>query len=383
MLSFTATLTVMSSKWDQKCILLLSLILFLPFCVEAETVPFEPDRWTMDAKESRVLEYLGRQSLYLKGGTALVRGSDMLNGILEFDIAFSSDRGFSGAVWRLQNSGNYENFYVRPHQSGNPDSNQYTPVFNGMAGWQLYYGEEFSTPFKYVFNEWMRIKIVFSGTAAEVYIVDMESPALYIPELKHAPVSGQVGLEVSNFAPAYFSNFSYTPMKDVVLKGKPEPRKMAPVGTVKSLFISRAFPESSLQGKIQLTQTEKRNLSWKKLDCELSGIFNFARMVEQTKANDTTFARITVDSSRNQIKAMRFGFSDRVRVYLNDQLIFSGNDEYQSRDYRFLGTVGLYDVLYLPLNEGRNDVWMAVSEGFGGWGAIAAFEDMDGIRIVE
>jgi hypothetical protein len=373
----------MRNKLGRNSIFLLASVLFLPLFVDAETVPFGPDRWIIDAKESRVLEYLGRPSLYLKGGTALVRGADMLNGMIQFDIAFSKDRGFSGAVWRVQDNKNYENFYVRPHQSGNPDSNQYTPVFNGMAGWQLYYGDEFSTPVSYAFNEWIPIKIVFFGAAADIYIVNMESPVLYVPELKHAPVSGMVGLEVSNFAPAYFSNFSYTPMKDVVLQGKPKPRKMAPTGTVKSLLISEAFPESLLQGKTQLTESEKGNLSWKKLECELSGIVNFARLVEQTKTNDTAFGKITIESNKNQIKAMQFGFSDRVRVYLNDRLLFSGNDEYQSRDYRFLGTVGLYDVLYLPLQEGKNELWMAVSEGFGGWGAMVVFENMDGIRIVE
>jgi len=34
----------------------------------------------------------------------------------------------------------FEHFYIRPHQSGNPDANQYTPVFNGVSAWQLYHG---------------------------------------------------------------------------------------------------------------------------------------------------------------------------------------------------------------------------------------------------
>ena len=78
---------------------------------------------------------------------------------------------------------------------------------------------------------------------------------------------------------------------------------------------------------------------------------------------------------------MRFGFSDSVKAYLNGRLIFSGTDTYRSRDYRFLGTLGDFDALYLPLEKGENELWMAVGESFGGWGIKARFDDVDGIEI--
>ena len=72
-----------------------------------------------------------------------------------------------------------------------------------------------------------------------------------------------------------------------------------------------------------------------------------------------------------------------MRVYLGDRLLYSGTNLYQSRDYRYLGTIGLFDSVYLPLKKGRNNLWFAVSERFGGWGIIAALEDLDGLRILE
>jgi hypothetical protein len=57
-----------------------------------------------------------------------------------------------------------------------------------------------------------------------------------------------------------------------------------------------------------------------------------------------------------------------VTVLLNGRPLYSGDDAYQSRDYRFLGSIGWYDSVYLPLVEGRNELVMAVSEAFGGWG---------------
>jgi hypothetical protein len=90
---------------------------------------------------------------------------------------------------------------------------------------------------------------------------------------------------------------------------------------------------------------------------------------------------VVLRSDRDQVKRLRFGFSDAVKVYLNDRLLYAGSDAYQSRDYRFLGTMGLFDELYLPLAAGRNDLWLAVTEKVGGWGVKAALHDMEGIRL--
>jgi hypothetical protein len=137
-----------------KKILTAGLIAGIAFAARAQTIPFDANRWEFDAKESRIEEHLGRQSLRLKGGLALVKDAKFFNGMIEFDIAFSPERNFVGTIWRVLDKKNYEEFYFRPHQSGNPDANQYTPVFNGLAGWQLYYGEDFAAPVRYRFNEW-------------------------------------------------------------------------------------------------------------------------------------------------------------------------------------------------------------------------------------
>lgn len=349
----------------------------------SQTIPFDSDRWEISAAESKVQAHLGRDSLYLKGGLASIKDSRFLNGIIEFDIAFSRDRSFTGVVWRMQDARNYEEFYFRPHQSGNPDANQYTPVFNGLAGWQLYYGEEYSAPVKYEFNQWMRVKIVVSGKYAEVYIKDMDKPALFVSELKRDIKPGSVGLQASNLAPAWFSNFSFTPMTNPALKGKPKQPEAAPDGTFRSWLVSAVFDEKLLSGKFELSRGDKENLRWKKLACEADGLCNLARLDGVGEGKNTVFSRGVIVSERDQIKRLRFGFSDRVKVYFNDRLVYGGDDSFQSRDYRFLGTLGYFDEVYLPLRKGSNELWIAVSENFGGWGIKAMFEDPSGIELRE
>lgn len=344
-------------------------------------VPFDSDRWEIKAAESRVLEHMGRRSLYLKGGVAAVRNSQFTDGVIEFDISFAEARGFMGAVWRLQDFENYEEFYIRPHQSGNPDANQYQPVFNGVAAWQLYYGEGYGAPVKYDFNQWVHVRIAVSGRRAEIYIKDMSTPALFVSDLKREIKEGRVGLSVGNFAPAYYSNFSFEPMTNVRLKGKPGAVEAPPAGMVTHWMVSGVFEGKSLEGKYQLAAADKERLSWKRLECESTGICNLARLQGVTKERNTVFARLVIGSEREQVKRLRFGFSDAVKVYLNDRLLYGGSDIYQSRDYRFLGTTGLFDELYLPLKQGDNELLMAVTENFGGWGIRAAFDDPGGIRI--
>lgn len=356
-------------------------LLFLAAAARAQVVPFDSGRWEIEANESKVVDYMGRRSLYLKGGVAAVRDSQFTDGIIEFDMAFNEARGFMGAVWRLQDFENYEEFYVRPHQSGNPDANQYQPVFNGMAAWQLYHGEGYGAPVKYDFNQWVHFKIVVSGANAEVYIKEMTTPALFVGELKREVKSGRVGLSVSNFAPAYYSNFSFTSTNNVQLKGKAKAPSAAPAGTVMSWMVSGVIEGKSLEGKYQMGAADREKLSWKKLDCESTGICNLARLQGIKEGRNTVFTRLIIQSEREQVKKLNLGFSDAVKVYFNDRLIYGGSDIYQSRDYRFLGTIGLFDELYLPLKQGDNELWIAVTENFGGWGIKAMFDDTSGIRL--
>ena len=76
------------------------------------------------------------------------------------------------------------------------------------------------------------------------------------------------------------------------------------------------------------------------------------------------------------VKQLALGYSDKAAVYLNGKLIYKGDNSYRSRDYRYLGTIGLFDTVALPLKEGENDLCIAVTEAFGGWGVMARLEDL-------
>jgi hypothetical protein len=350
-----------------------------------QPVPFDSGRWQWEAAAHRVEEHLGRKSLYLENGVAWIADARFTNGSIEFDMAFPARRGFMGGVWRVQDSSNYEEFYVRPHQSGNPDATQYTPVFHGMSGWQLYHGERFSVPVTHRFEEWVHVKILFSGAQAEIYLGDMEKPALFVEELKHSVGPGSVGVSVGGVSSAHFSNFSYTVTDSPPIQGRPGKPDPVPAGVITSWWVSDVFPESALQGKAVLAREDLAARTWTRLATEGSGLANLARVQGATLRKNTVLAKKVILSDQAQIKRLDFGFSDKIAVYLNGRLLFRGDDTYRSRDYRFLGSIGYFDALYLPLAKGENELLMAVSEDAvqGGWGVQAKLEDLGGLQLAD
>ena len=213
----------------------------------------------------------------------------------------------------------------------------------------------------------------------------METPLFFINEMKTGFTSGKVGVvvDVPFLAPAHFSNFSYKNIKNPELKGKAK-EETAPEGSIMSWEVSTPFSESNLEGKYILDKNFMGKLSWEKIGSEKNGIINISRIHGIKEKKNSVIAKIIIHSDKKQIKKMSFGFSSRVKVFLNDKLLFSGQDAFRSRDYRFLGTVGFYDDVYLQLNKGKNELWMAVSEDLkfkGGWGYKVKIENRNGIRI--
>lgn len=344
--------------------------------------------WRLRANEARVEEHLGRPSLRLKGGTAVVEGVDLLDGWVELDVSFSPERGFVGGIWRVEDEENHELFYLRPHQSGNPDATQYTPVFHGVWGWQLYLAPRYAVPVEHRFGEWMRVRIVFAGHRAAIYVDDLETPVLVVDDLKREPAAGAVGLSAGDFAPAWFSRFAYgegggpIPARPA-RPGEPAPETLAESGpgTIGAWRVSDAFAESDLEGVLELGAGQLDGRRWSTLPAEPGGLVNLARVQGLASGRNTTFAAATLTSDSARTVALSLGFSDRVRAYLNGRLLFRGDYGYVTRDYRFLGSIGYFDTLYLPLVEGDNELVLAVSESFGGWGVQARLEEPDGVVV--
>ena len=357
--------------------LMATLVVMNSMAQQAVTVPFSSSSWNTENAEFIHTTYQGVEGILLNKGILYLEDVEFLDGVIDVDINFSSRRNFPGIWFRMADMQNFESFYVRPHQSGNPDASQYNPVFNGTRGWQLYYGESWAARIVYEFDQWHHIRIVVSGNVADIYFDDMLKPVLNV-DLLRDPASGKIGI-ATVIAPVFFANFKYT-LEDKQITPRPVKSQAEPTA-ITQWQVSQVISDSSWLDKHTLDKPFKNSLSWQPHESEAIGLINLARYGKRSPGKNTVLVKVEIESRRAQVKKLDFGFSDRARVYLNDKAVYEGEDRFRSRDYRFLGTIGFFDTLFLPLKKGHNELWFVVGEGFGGWGLQAKLDDLEGIEL--
>jgi len=345
--------------------------------VQAKNI--DEGEWVLSEKGASITEHKGRTSLKLNRGFAILNGEPFNNGIISFDIMMKDQRGFAGVYFRWNNN-NAEYFYVRPHMSGKPDSTQYTPRFNGLAGWQLYHGERYSAPTAYRFDEWMSVKLVIKDSKMDVYI-DSEQPVLHVDSLMGPEEAGSVrfGGARQDF---HISNVQVTHSDTVELVGTPRPRVEQPEDLLTKFTVgTTAVTGSTVEAQPWLDKTLLEGQVWRELVVDETGAVNLAQVSGRTRDVNTLFVKTKLIADADKTVRVRYGFSDRVTVFLNGHAIAHGDDSYMTRDYRYLGTVGLFDSVFLPLKAGENELVFAVTEGFGGWAIKAAMQPVAGVQV--
>jgi hypothetical protein len=349
------------------------------------TVTFEGAKWRVAAQEARVERHLGRDALALARGRLWRDGVDFADGVVEFDVAYQEEMVFIGAAWRAESDDRFEEMYFRGHLNNKPDALQYTPVEHGLSAWQIFSDANAIAPVSQRFGAWNNVKIVVEGGRADIYF-NSEAPVLHVPDLKTGLERGLVGLRHSGAGagPAYFSNIAVRPLRPGEgIVGAPKDPPALPEGVIGRWSVSAPFAEAAVAGALALPPDAGRDLKWSALDIETNGIGNIARLHPADDGADTVFVRLRIQSDRSQMKEMLFGYSDRIRIYVNGKRTYFGDAGWTVRDYRFLGTVGFFDSAGLDLKKGDNEILIAISETFGGWAFAGAMADRSGIQFAD
>jgi hypothetical protein len=177
--------------------------------------------------------YRGRHALHLvpasgpenndKDAMAIFTGPDFKDGVIEIEVAGSprtgappDSRGFIGVAFRVQEQGSKgEYFYLRPTNARCDDqlrrnhSTQYVSAPD--YPWERLRKENPGVYESYVDLDpgaWTRMKIVVSGTKAQLYVNGAAQPALIVNDLKLGETHGRIGLWAHNSTDAYFSSLT-------------------------------------------------------------------------------------------------------------------------------------------------------------------------------
>lgn len=339
---------------------------------ETVAVGFDAERW--EIQQGEVTEYLGRECFK---GRAVLKEIELADGVIEVDMAFEGPRSFVGILFRMESDRDYENVYLRPHKSDKPDALQYTPVFNGSSGWQLYNGEGFTAQATIPHEQWIRIRLEFSGSRARLFLDGAEQPALVIDELKRGAGKGRIGVAGPPNGLGYFADFKYRVDDELDFGDPPEVEPAA--GMLTDWEISRPFHLYEVDYEHHPAEQGLAELGWQAAEAEADGLINISRMTAKPGPEPSAiFARTTLRAEKDEIRELNFGYSDALVIFLNGRRLFSGTSTFRSRDATFLGAVGLFDSVDLPLRKGDNELLFTVLEAFGGWGFMA----QDGSRVI-
>jgi sugar lactone lactonase YvrE len=332
---------------------------------QTQAVGFDSDRW--DLRRAQVTQHLGRQAL---AGVAYLKDVEFENGVIEVDVAVDGSRSYPGIIFRMQSEENYERFYIRPHRAGlYPDALQYTPVFNRVACWQLYHGPGCTAGATIAAGEWIRVRLEVQGTQARVLLGESDEPALFITHLKHGVSRGWIGVLGPGNGTAYFSNFRYSGSDDLSFP-EPSPAEM-PEHTLTEWQLSRRLDADRVNTDAYPEFFPVFFAEWQDVPAEPPGLVNVCRFVERTPSGpDCVWARTMISSDTRRGVKLTFGYSDDVALFVNGRKLFGGVSGYRSRDASFLGVVGPYDSVHVPLEKGLNEVFLMVTERFGGWGFL-------------
>lgn len=357
------------------------IMLFYSSSSKAQNIiPIDTTHWDITSQSYIIENYRGKQAIYLKSGSMKLKNTAFLNGTIEFDIFLKETRGFPGVHFRLRNDKDGEEWYLRPHQSGNPDANQAAPILNGITPWQLNFGKKYSFPYKYNRKDWTHVKLVVNDDKAQVFLDHSKTPNLSW-YLFTESVPGDVVLRGGLIEGIHIANIIVDENRTNLVNFKPIERKPV-AGLIPKWEISNTFKESILD-KSESINHQINSAKWVgAINVEEGIAANISRKIEIVKRDsNTVFAKIEIYSDMDQQKLFHFGYSDRVVAILNGTPIYKGNNTFRTRDYRYLGTIGLFDAVYLNLKKGKNTLLMAVSESFGGWLITGKFDDYKGLKI--
>ena len=325
-----------------------------------------------------------REVLTVTRTGVMLAGTEFSQGVIEFDVRFDERRGFGGLVWHADDDGRMEYFYLRKHKSGEPDAGQYTPIRDGLTSWQIYTDRNGIAPFSFTHEGWNRFRMVVVGDAAEIFFNGASEPLLHIADLAADTGAGKIGFRASGpFGELSFANLVVRPLAPGDgLVGAPADVPAPPVGVIERWSVSETFAESAVADQLQLPSDLAALEPRGTLAVEPVGIADLSRIAggpDDDRDTVLVSTRITADSARRV--RLAFGYSDRVRLFLNGELVFDGVAGWRSRDFFFLGTITFSDAVVLDLDAGENVLTAAVSETFGGWGFAGAIAERDGIEV--
>jgi hypothetical protein len=293
----------------------------------------------LHAQSADLTKWQGHTALRLENGLALLPFTAQ-------DLALEAWIGadgpcYPGLIFRAQDENNCELVYAQPHTSGGWDALQYDPLFNGGNTWQNYHGPAYQQSAEVPTGRWFRLRVYVQGERMSAAIDDQ--PPLVVEKLAHAAHTGRVGLWT--YLPAYYRDLRLLSASEIHNQGT---QPQLPPGAITAWDLEGVGP----------------------VTCELNGILNLNRWLPLS-ASPARLVHVLQLFRPGEIE-LSFGFSDRLRLSVDGQELFEGENLFQGMPAGYAGRGYVRPDHYrlrLPLLAGphRLEAEVTAVEPFG-WG---------------
>jgi len=341
----------------------------------------ESDRFETVVGKVEFGMHKGAPAILVKEGAAKVKGLDFTDGTIEFDVDPTSMG--AGVAFRFQSLETSEVVYFRPQANCDtaPDCVQYAPFAKSVLLWDLYPQYQAAAPLKQ--GEWNHVKVVVSGRRLRLFVNGSRTPSLDVTNLEGDPKPGHVMLA----GPGVFKNLSITPGAVDGLKSEPAADPTA--GDRRLVRQWQAAPPSQLADGQEpvIGDLPAASAAWQAVSAERGGLVNLSRtfgLPFARPARSLTWLKTTIRSNGVQLKKVSLGWTREIWIFVNGRLVYKDTNLYQPPTARKPpdGRLSLENGSFeLPLQDGDNEVAIAVANNFFGWGLMLRLDDVTGVKL--
>ncbi|MFB9324580.1 hypothetical protein ACFFSY_01335 [Paenibacillus aurantiacus] len=253
-------------------------------------------------------KWQGRDALYLEklNSAVFLRDEVSFRSFrLQAEVAIPHEVGFIGLVFGAKDPANYELIYLAPVEI------QYDPIMNGSMTWQIYNGPSYQLPLPNMTGAWQTFTVEVQPEGAIAYLGDGTGPRLVLSSLQHGGTIGKLG--IWSFLPSYIRNLSIEEIEPAPLE-----RRTTDLQKLQSETYITAWQVSD---PFLADQTDERN--WAEAFVEENGTLNINR-IHKAEPGVSVEVRSTVTVAEEQETTLSLGFSDGIRLWLNDKEIYQG-----------------------------------------------------------
>jgi hypothetical protein len=356
-------------------------------------VPFDAAHFDTSGRKTTFINYEGLQVMKISGSPTrqttpvTLKNFNFTNGTIEFD-GRPADNNYEdeiGINFHQKDIFNYESLYLRTQADETPQRNnaiQYSPYIHGVNLWDL------MKPFRgyaaIYNNQWNHFKLVISGMQMIVYI-NSDIPALKVTRLEGKFATGALSFDGN----AMFANLVIKPNETSNLSpaegldwtdNDPNYIRKWEVSDVRCLNKNQEITADDLPAD---------TASWRPIISERRGLINLSRRFEgpeftsYPKSRRYVWLKTIIRADRKLNVRTQLGFNKEVYVFINRKPLYSDKNEAGQLYQKFPG--GLLDIansaFQLPLQQGANELLIAVAVKDYGWGIVARLESLQDLFI--